>query len=139
MNCFEKHSRLCVFLTVLGVVFLAAGIIVAALFGLDESGEMPAVIACFVIGLTFGIMLLVFGLVFYATGRMQRRLAEVLFTPQEISGLTSVFFIQIDIMKKAKRLYKEGKERGDMSEYNEFRELVMMSRPMYYTNANWNF
>ncbi len=129
MNCYEKRIKTATRCGVIGSFLAAIGIIVTIVVGI--TADEYSIIYIFPMMVTiFLLMPVSMGFMYSYIYKIQYRMAKSLLTDEEIQRIEKPMYLQMAITEKAKRLMEQGKASGDMSAYNEFRELVMMSRPM---------
>lgn len=135
MNCFERRIRLFKNMAIIGCILLPIFIAIAIFTGIEDENSVLFILPMMLS--IFGMFPIIFGFTFSYTYKIQYRTAQTLFTDREIQDIDRPLYLQIAIAEKAKRLMTEGKQKNDMSEYNEFRELVMMTKPMGVTYGRY--
>lgn len=138
MNCFERRIKFCKILAALGCVILISCIAAAIITGIKFDAESLWFMLPMMLGIFLGMFPVIFGFTFGYVYKVQYRTAKTLFTDEEIRNIDTPMYLHIAIAEKAKRLLAEGKAKKDMSEYNEFRELVMLARPTNTYGRYWN-
>lgn len=129
MNCFERSIKICKFFAVFGCFILPLCIAATIATGILTNTESPWFILPMMLSVA-AIFPVIFGFTFGYMYKLQYKTAKTLFTDEEIQGIEKPLYLHIAIAEKAKKLMAEGKAKKDMSEYNEFRELVMLTKPI---------
>lgn len=116
-------------LGIAGTLILLSGIAGAVVVGIIENNAeslwlLIPLLCVFIPGMVAAIL----GFALSFSYGYNHRIAKTLFTEDEIKHIDTPIFLNIAIAEKAKKLLAEGKAKGDMSAYEEFRELAMLSR-----------
>lgn len=132
LNVFEKRIKTLKQTAVLAGVLLPLGVAAAIAVGVtgnivdDTRSIIFFVFAVLAAALALPSVIMAF--VMIPLYRYQLRTAQTLLSDAEIMEIKRPMELNLAIAGKAMRLLKEGKRTGDMAAFNEFRDIVMMTR-----------
>jgi hypothetical protein len=107
---------------------VAAAIVVGIVGNIVDDPLFISLFVFSVLFAAFALPVILMGAVMIPLFKYQLRTAQILLTDAEILEIKRPMELNLAIAGKAKKLLAAGKLKGDMTEFNEFRDLVNMTR-----------